>query len=44
MTIINVESIKTNGTFLGHIEDFGYLYQVGNTMFVYNGKDGLRKL
>jgi len=43
MTIINVESIKINGIYLGHFEDFGYLYQVGTTLFSY-GKGGLVKL
>lgn len=44
MTKINAETIRAHGTFIKLIEGFGYLYQVGQTLFVYNGKDGLKKL
>jgi hypothetical protein len=43
MKLINAQTIREMGTFLGLIEGLGYLYQVGAEMFVYNG-NGLNKL
>lgn len=43
MTRIHAEMLKANRTYLGFVEGFGYLYQSGNEMFVYN-KEGLQKL
>lgn len=43
MTRIHAEMLKANKIYLGFIEGFGYLYQSGTQLFVYNGK-GLNKL
>jgi len=43
MTRIHAEMIRANRNFVEFIEGFGYIYQVGSEMFVYNGK-GLNKL
>ena len=43
MTIINIQSIKEYGTFIGLIEGFGYLYQVEGKLYKIHS-DGLTQL
>lgn len=43
MNRIHAEMLRANRIYLGFFEGFGYLYQSGFEMFVYNGK-GLNKL
>ena len=43
MTIINVERLKSYGTYVGYFEGVGYLYSIDNAMYTYN-KKGITRL